>query len=147
MKFLKNENGFTLIDIIIALIIILLFMSIISVLFFNITKSSKEIERESQATYIATNILESYKAKKYDDIPIVTDKEIKDGEIVVDGQTIQVQEGYTALVTVENYVPTGEVVANAPAQNDLVKKITVTVKYKLANSEKQVQLQSSVARK
>ena len=145
MEIIKNEKGFTLIDIIIALIVILLFMSIISVLFFNITKSSKEIERESQATYIATNILESYKAKKYDDITIVTDKEIADGEIIVDGQPITVQEGYTALVTVENYVPTNE--ESSQAQNDLVKIITVTVKYKLANKDKQVQLQSSVARK
>ena len=147
MKIIKNEKGFTLIDITVALIVILLFMSIISVLFFNITKSSKDIERESQATYIATNILEAYKAKKYDDIPIVTDKEIADGEIVVDGQPIMVQEGYTAVVTVENYIPDDEIIVNSQTQNDLVKIITVTVKYKLANKEKQVQLQTSVERK
>ena len=147
MKNIKSEKGFTLIDIIVALIVILLFMSIISVLFFNITKSSKEIERESQATYIATNILEAYKAKKYDDIPIVTDKEITDGEIVVDGQPIMVQEGYAAFVTVENYIPSNEIIVNSQTQNDLVKIITVTVKYKLANKEKQVQLQTSVERK
>lgn len=146
MKFIKNEKGFTLIDIIVALIIILLFMSVISVLFFNITKTSKEIERESQATYIATNIMESYKSKKYDDIPIVTNKAIADGEVIVDGQPIPVKDGYTALVTVENYVPKTEN-ATGSKQNDLVKKITVTVKYKVANHEKQVELQASVVRK
>ena len=67
MKFVKNEKGFSLIDITVAIIVILLFMSLISILFFNITKSSKGVERESKATYIATNIIEAYKKLDYDD--------------------------------------------------------------------------------
>ena len=39
---LKSEKGFTLIDITVALIILLAFMSLISVIFFNITKGKKK---------------------------------------------------------------------------------------------------------
>lgn len=143
MKFINNEKGFTLIDIIVALIIILLFMSLISVLFFNITKSSKSIERESHATFIATNIIEAYKSLNYDDVlPIAENHEITDGTEIVPGQPIVIQDGYSAFVTIQNYVPEGE-----DSNNDLVKKIIVTVKYKVANKEKSVQLESSVTRK
>ena len=145
MKFLKREKGFTLIDITVAIIVILLFMSLISVLFFNLTKSSKGIERESQATYIATNILEAYKTIDYDEIQITPAQ----GMEIVDGQTIgtkptnpmiTINDGYSAIVIVTPYTPTGE-------SDDLVKKIKVIVSYKLANQTKTVELETSVVRK
>ena len=118
-------------------------MSLISVLFFNITKSSKGIERESHAVFIATNIIEAYKSLNYDDVlPIAENHEITDGTEIVPGQPIVIQDGYSAFVTIQNYVPEGE-----DSNNDLVKKIIVTVKYKVANKEKSVQLESSVTRK
>lgn len=142
MKFFKNEKGFTLIDITVALIIILLFMSIISVLFFNLTKNSKGVERESEATYIATNILEAYKAQNYSDIAIgektYTDETIE----IITGQPITIPQGYTAIISVTNYRPTGE-----NEENDLVKKVVVTVRYKLANDIKEVQLEAYIVRK
>jgi len=150
MKFIKNEKGFTLIDIIVALIIILLFMSLISIIFFNITKTSKEIERESQATYIATNIMEAYKSLKYENVLVTNTETNPDGITILDGtqigegdnkQTISILDGYSAKVKVVNYAPAGE------EHNDLVKKITVTVKYKVANKEKSVQLEASISRK
>ena len=141
MKFLKREKGFTLIDITVAIIVILLFMSLISVLFFNLTKSSKGIERESQATYIATNIIEAYKALDYDDVAITSD----DGVTISDGaqigdQLITINDGYSAKVKVVNYTPNGE-------SEDLVKKIKVIVSYKLANDIKTVELETSIVRK
>ena len=144
---LKNEKGFTLVDITVALIVLLLFMSVISVLFFNITKSSKGIERESQATYIATDIIEAYKSLDYDDVTITTAETtdpdgitISDGT-EINGQTITILDGYIAKVKVENYIPAGET-----STEDLVKKITVTVKYKLAAETKEVVLETTIAR-
>ena len=142
MKFLKNEKGFTLIDITVALIIILLFMSIISVLFFTLTKSSKGIERESEATYIATNIIEAYKAQRYNDI-VIEEKTYTDETIeIIEDQPINIPQGYTAIISVTNYKPDGET-----EDNDLVKKVVVTVQYKLANEIKNVQLETYIIRK
>ena len=157
MKFFKKENGFTLIDIIIALIVILIFMSLISILFFNITKSSKGIERESEATYIATNIIESFKAKKYDEVLVTNDfvnlNVGNNNEVYYNVETVsptatvtlnlsnQIQDGYNCIVKVERYSP-----ENETGDYDLVKKITVIVKYKLANELKEVELSTSIAR-
>ena len=44
---IKNEKGYLGTDITVAIIIILLFISVTSSIFFNLTKSSKGIERES----------------------------------------------------------------------------------------------------
>ena len=52
----KSQKGFTGIDITIAIIVITLFVSIISVVFYNITISSKKVERKTEATYIAQDV-------------------------------------------------------------------------------------------
>ena len=151
MKF-KSEKGFTGIDITIALIIVLLFMSLISVLLFNITKSSKSIERESEATYIATAIIESFKSKNYEDIKLTSEVNITNyldsnnnqiipvktsGTVDLNDNRILIEQGYTANVIVVNY----------PEDEDLVKIITVRVQYKLAAETKTVELNTSVVRK
>lgn len=144
MNFFKKENGFALMDIIIALIVILLLMSLISIIFFNITKSSKEIERESQATYIATNIIEEFKKKNYDDVLLVNNQiNIKDyttnGNLII--SSVEIPDGYNAYVKVVNYKPEGET-----SDLNLVKKITVTVRYKVGANQKEVELETYIVR-
>ena len=63
----KSQKGFTGIDITIAIIVITLFVSIISVVFYNITISSKKVERKTEATYIAQDVIEKIKALDYDE--------------------------------------------------------------------------------
>lgn len=155
MKF-KSEKGFTLIDITVAIIILLLFMSLISVIFFNITKETKGIERDSEATYIATNIIEAFKAKEYNDVFLTNgnanvtnvvgeDNVVQytgiDGNVKLNIGTI-IQDGYTCQVNVSKYTPQGE-----DPNNDLVKKIRVIVQYKVASEVKDVTLEISIVRK
>lgn len=152
MKF-KSEKGFTQIDITVALILVLLFMSIIAVLFFNITKSSKSIERESEATYIATAIIEAVKAKKYDDIKLTSEVNITNyldnnnnqiipvktsGTVDFNDDKILIEQGYTASLSVINYPPDSE--------DDYVKLVTVYVRYKVAGETKTVELNASIVR-
>ena len=152
---LKSENGFTGIDITVAIILVLLFMSLISVLLFNITKSSKSIERESEATYIATAVIEAFKTKNYNDIKITNEVDIfnyldnnnnqiipvkNSGENNFNDDRILIQPGYTTKVIVSNYSPDNE---NA----DLVKLVTVRVEYKIATEIKRIEFNTSVVRK
>ena len=67
---IKDEKGFSGIDITVAVIIILLFMSLITTVFYNITISSKTLERKTEATYIAVDVIEKIKALDYDDIKL-----------------------------------------------------------------------------
>lgn len=159
----KSEKGFTGVDITVALIVILLFMSLIAVLFFNITKSSKSIDRKSEATYIATSVIEGFKSMEYDDIPITGQEDDDAWENVINSieneerfisyngvkitDTIQIKDGYTCKVKVYNHVPdnikeTGENAQN----NDLVKVIKVRVEYKIGNEIESVNLTTSIVR-
>lgn len=160
---IKSEKGFTGVDITVALIVILLFMSLISVLFFNITKSSKNIDRRSESIYIATEIIESFKSKNYDDVKItgtgdenswVELKNGKDADTLkdlvyyeVDGERItiapnlKIEAGYTSKACIYNYVP-----ENTVNSDDLVKVINVKVEYKVGQEIKSVELSTSIVR-
>lgn len=154
MKF-KSEKGFTGTDITVALIIILLFMSVISVVFFNITKSSKNIDRRSEATYIATSIIEAIKAQKYDDLKVTNDEiyvrqygqevqyTAKDNTTVSLGQIDKIEDGFTCILNVYNYIPESD---KQKEVNDLVKVVVVRVEYKLANEVKNVELTTTIVR-
>lgn len=153
MKF-KKENGFTLIDVTVAIIIILALMSLISVIFYNITKSSKGIERESDATYLATSIIEDIKAQDYENIKLTNQNIINDDNIstenakTVENYTynngkkvnISVPDGYLCKIQVQNYVPENRTSANT----DLVKLVLVEVSYKLGGDVKKVELKTSI---
>lgn len=157
---LKSEKGFTGVDITVAIIVILLFMSLISILFFNITKSSKSIDRKSEATYIATTLIESFKAKDYDDV-IVTNGYTKientkdeignsivsykiNNENIEITNSIQIKNGYTCTTNIYTYVPESQ--SSQEEHNDLVKVITVKVEYKIGNEKKEVELTTSIVR-
>ncbi|MBR0351049.1 MAG: type II secretion system protein [Clostridia bacterium] len=164
MKF-KSEKGFTLIDITVALIVVLAFMSLISVLFFNLTKSSKSIERESDATFIATSVIEDVKAQDYFNIALTNNSIISDNNIssenglnvvkvgsneqykYLDGSTVKVSipDGYTCILTVQNYVPRDKIEANPNyAETDLVKLVSAEVMYRVGGETKSVQIKTSI---
>ena len=153
---LKNEKGFVVTDITVAIIILLLFMSLISVLFFNITKNSKDIERQSQATYIAMEAIEAVKTKQYDDVELTNGDQqiVKTGSnytyqgntsVVSLERDIKAEEGYSPTIKVENYIPEkyqGQNLENT----DLIKIITVNVNYKLGGEIKTVTLKTTISR-
>lgn len=149
MKF-RSEKGFTGIDITVAIIVILLLMSIISILFFNITKSSKSIDRKSEATFLATTIIEDIKAQEYDNLAItngfvnVKDYSYSNNNKVSVVANNEIKDGYTTTLNVYTYVP--DSVTDRTEVNDLVKVITVKVEYKLGNEVKDVELTTSIVR-
>lgn len=155
MKF-KNEKGFVVTDITVAIIILLLFMSLISVLFFNITKNSKDIERESQATYIATEIIEAIKSKQYDDVELTNGEQeiVKSGanyiyqgteNSVLLERDIKLETGYSSTIKIENYVPE-KYKDDDTANTDLIKIVIVNVNYKLGGEIKTVTLKTTISR-
>lgn len=150
----KSEKGFTLIDITVAIIVILALMSLISVIFFNITKSSKSIERESDATYIATTVIEDIKAQDYDNIALTSTNILNNDNIstenapnvenytYTDGKKVDISipDGYLCKVQIQNYVPANRTEANT----DLVKLVLVEVSYKVGGEVKSVSLKTSI---
>ena len=159
----KSEKGFTLIDITVAIIVlmiliiyivILAFMSLIAVIFFNITKSSKSIERESDATYLATTVIEDIKAQEYDNIALTSTTILNDNNIstenaptvqnysYINGKkvNISIPDGYLCKIQIQNYVPSNRTNANT----DLLKLVLVEVSYKVGGERNAVQLKTSI---
>ena len=143
---IKDEKGFTGIDITVAVIIIMLFMTLIGTIFYNITASHRQLERKTEATYIAIDVMEKLKAQNYNDLIVgeynsnkITDEEYeknKTAKILKDA----IEEGYSLKVTIKNY--------NTPEENgyDLVKIITVKVEYKVGKNTENVELKTTVTR-
>lgn len=143
---IKDEKGFTGIDITVAVIIIMLFMTLIGTIFYNITASHRQLERKTEATYIAIDVMEKLKAQNYEDLIVgeynsnkITDEEYeknKTAKILKDA----IEEGYSLKVTIKNY--------NTPEENgyDLVKIITVKVEYKVGKNTENVELKTTVTR-
>lgn len=156
---IKNEKGFVGTDITVAIILILLFMSVTSVLFFNLTKAAKGIERESKATYIATDVIEAVKLIPYSNLDLTTDLN-ETGQALVTkvgsswsytgktetvdlGRNIELESGYTCYIKVENYVPAAHL---GDEDTDFIKQVSVQVLYKLANEPQSVTLKTVVLR-
>ena len=158
-KRIKSEKGFTLVDITVAIIVILLFMSLIAVLFFFFFKSSKSIDRKSEAIYLATEIIEGFSAQNYDDVKItgtssqenwieITNPNdsndlygMVNGEATEFVKNVKIKEGYSCSVSIYNYIP-----EENTHESDLVKVIKVRVTYKVANERKNVELTTSIVR-
>ena len=152
---IKNQKGFVGTDITVAIIIIMLFVSITSVVLFNLTKNSKGIERQSNATYIATDVIETIKLIPYNNLELTSGETqitktgsnwgyVSNGSNTVNlGEIIELTTGYTCYVTVERIGPSGE---PDPEAEDYVKKVTVRVSYKVADKVENVTLSTAVLR-
>lgn len=150
----SSEKGVVGTDITVAIMVVMIFMSILGVLYFNITKVAKGIERGSEATYIATEIIEAIKSKVYTDVQVTNgNKEItKNGtqyqylgtsSQVNIGTSLPISAGYTCYINIQNFVPS-QYESNTSEDKDLVKIVNVQVQYKLANQVQTVELKTII---
>ena len=150
---LKNNKGYTGIDISVAMIIILIFIPTIFGIVYNIQKTNSYVERESQAVKIATDILETAKTSEYDNLNITNlyqeliSKNYSTSTYTINGQTGEnyrylsktgsKDEHYQIQIKLENYYPEDVDVID---REDLVKKIKVTVIYPTGNTTKTIDI-------
>lgn len=148
---MKNQKGYTGVDIAISVVVITIFIALIGTLVFNFNSNSNEIEYRSKALDYAINKIEELKA--YD----INDQKIIDFETATSNGTAAENE-----ILDENYKGTGyyekiEVVDAKDIMSDsdlngreriegLVKKVTVTVSYKFRNQTKSVELSTIISK-
>jgi len=139
---LKSEKGITGIDLTISLILISIFLSIIVALSMNVSTSLSSKNRVDIASDCITEIMEKIDSMEYANVEIVDNRTIELDEnydtesLSKNIQDILKKEKYNILtirVNAENYKPEGEV-------QDLLKKVTVTIIYKLNNENEQIQV-------
>ena len=129
---IKNENGFTGIDAAIAIGVLFIFVTLIAVLSYNFNSSLEEAELKSQALEIAVEQIEKMKNKT------ITELNTENTEY---RQEQEIQTGYTSKIDVIDYadITTGKV-------RDIVKKITVTIKYKFKKQIQSVELSTIISK-
>ncbi len=131
---IKSEKGITGIDISVAIIIILLFVSIIATLIYNYSTTSKEINRKSTATYMIIDILEHAKSIDYASL---TNEEVKNYIATEDKFK---EQGYMITSKVEDCTQ----LLGEEATEDILKKVTANVKYLVNGEEKELQIYTIV---
>ena len=148
---MKNQKGYTGVDIAISVVVITIFIALIGTLVFNFNSNSNEIEYRSKALDYAINEIERLKTLD------INNQEIIDSETATSNGTAAENE-----ILDENNKGTGyyekiEVVDAKDIMSDsdlggrvgvsgLVKKVTVTISYQFRNQLKSVELLTIVAK-
>ncbi len=140
---IKEEKGFTGIDIAISLIVITIFISIIANLIANINLTAQDTNRKTIATSYAVQEIEKIKAQgyldSYDSKGIAKEEVLKE-EDIYNGSEFT---GYNKKIVIRDYVL---VVNDTTKKSNIVKEITVNISYKVGNKEKNVKISTYVAK-
>lgn len=140
---IKEEKGFTGIDIAISLIVITIFIAMIANLIANINLTAQDTNRKTIATSYAVQEIEKIKAQVYIesyDSKGITKEDILKEEDIYNGSEFT---GYNKKVVIRDYVL---VVNDTTKKSNIVKEITVNISYKVGNKEKNVKISTYVAK-
>ena len=159
---LKNEKGATGADIVVALSIIVLTVSVISMVYINLTNGSKNVNRTAGATRIATNILENIDKMSYEQYNKALDafatNDSKGWTVTGDAnaKTIILEGNKTGTEKIfDTKIPKGYKVeltsqsinaGDSLPKYDLIKKINVKVTFTVSKTEQNVSLYTSKER-
>lgn len=140
----KKEKGVTGIDITIAVTLIAIFIALIAILTSNIQKKSEDIQKNSDATMYAVQIIEEIKTKGFEILP-------KKGTHTIEGyepgyilDSNGKETPYYQEVTVQDYTELSE--ENKDKVPEILKQVTVKIRYKLGSEEKEVTLSTIISK-
>lgn len=138
---MKNENGFTGVDIAISVIVLTIFVTIIGTMIFNFNSNSNEMEYRSKALNYAINKIERLKSLDISDPEIAN---TPDTEILENGKAT----GYYEKIDV---VDATDIMSDSDLNGrerveGLVKKVTVTTSYNFRNQTKSIELSTIISK-
>ncbi len=140
---IRSQKGFTGIDIAISVIVITIFASLIAVLIYRLNSSISELEKKSEAIYIAIDEIEKIKAKGFEVYEEMDKNTTKDdtGKDLKNQETDK--EGYSKTISILDYT---DIAGNETKQKNKVKEITVTIKYIFQGEEQALELSTILAK-
>lgn len=134
---IRSDKGFTGIDISVAVVVLFIFITLISMLIYRVSSASKEVSLRSDATYLAINEIEEVKSNG-----IEAYKGIGNNSIVGEqNEEIKDHEGFYKTITVSDYADNNE-----DKKSDVVKKVTVKVSYMFQAKEQSVELSTILSK-
>lgn len=141
---MKNkERGVVGIDIAIAVVVLFIFVSIISILSYRVNSSNQEISLKSKALNIAVKEIERIKNegfKTYEAMNIESDTGITNKDLGLENEDY---EGLYETVIVEDYT---DLAGNEDKVANIVKKITVTINYAFKGKTQEISLNTVLSK-
>ena len=129
---IKNQKGYTGIDIAISVVVLFIFVSIIAMLSYSINSSAKEIDLKSEATAIAVEEIEKLKNKNFTQISKMESSNNGEQEPV----KVDNKEGFFKTISIKDYIDLTEQ-KKVPG---LVKQATVKISYQFKGKNQSVEL-------
>lgn len=146
MKF-KSEDGFTGIDITVAILVITIFITLIGSLMFLVDSNTKESARKADAINYAVAEIENIKSQaRSNGISSITglnDSTDNDGEYILDSSGNRTP--YYKVIKIVDYkdlTPANQ--ANSSIKSNVVKKITVKISYRSGGQDENIELSAIV---
>ena len=148
-KILNNEKGITGMDIGIAIIVIVLFVSIITTLFYQIYSITTQTKRNAEATSYITNTIENILNIDYDSVVIDSNADNKIKAVLekvgAKQEDIKINEknmqgkigGYNITVSIESYK---DDIKQDTSLEDVIKKIIVKAEYSVNKENKSLEI-------
>ena len=119
----KSEKGFTMTDLIVALMLFAIFTGVIGTLMYSSYKINLQTKMAGTATNYAIQILEDIDKIAYEEVTNGKEKEYR--------SKFKIPSGFGLKLEVEGY-------NNETGGDDLIKKVKLTITYQLAEKSEQV---------
>lgn len=120
---IKSNSGFTMTDLVVALIIFLIFSGLVVTAFY----SSYVVNSKTKITASATN----YSIQILEDIDKITYDEVQNGMENTYRQKFSIPDGYSLKMEVTNY-------DEGNAKEDLIKNVKLTIEYKIVGDTEKI---------
>ena len=136
---LRSEKGFTGIDIAVSVVIVFIFVSIISMLIYQVESNSKQISLRTDATYIAINEIEQVKINGFETYK--GKSKVNGNNIIIKDEAVSGTQGYYKTIEVEdiNDIDNGKTA-------DIVKRVTVKISYMFQGKVQEVELSTILSK-
>lgn len=141
---LKSNKGFTGVDAAVAITILLIFVTFVASLFYNLANTSKRVERKAIATNLAIEVIEALKITEFSVLEENMGESIsvdKNAIEEITGEQIIIPNGYGVKITIAN--PNTENI-NPEEAGQIVKLIKSEVSYTENNHEQTVMIETLV---
>lgn len=135
---IKQNKGFTTQDVVISIIIIVIFVSIITTLFYNFYISTSAKNRNAIALNCIIDVIEQAKMLNYDELDQTKIEELL--ETLTSNKTIP--NGYEVNVELQKY---NEIAGNED-KKDLIKILKVKVQYLVGQKTEKIEISTLITK-
>lgn len=135
-KVLKQNKGFTTADVAISIVIIMIFVAMITTVFYNFYLSTSAKNRNAIATNCIIDVIENAKLLNYEDVNNESLQKL------ISDKTVNIPNGFTVTTSVQKY---NEIEGNEDKE-DVIKLLTVKVEYSVGNKKESTQISTIITK-